>query len=125
MYGALLGMALGLWIAARLTKQNAAPLFDLAAPSWMLFVGFARLGEGYTAIGTGRPVLTDALRNTVLTVQDEYGDYLRTYALEAVVAFALCIALLIWMHKPRRAGYTALIAALWYGVTQTLMEAAQ
>ena len=122
MYGALLGMALGLWMAARLTKQNAAPLFDLAAPSWMLFVGFARLGEGYTAIGTGRPVLTDALRNTVLTVQDEYGDYLRTYALEAVVAFALCIALLIWMRKPRRVGYTALIAALWYGVTQTLME---
>lgn len=122
MYGALAGAGLAMWLSARMAGISARSLLDLAAPSLMLFIGFARIGEGYTAIGTGRPVVSDIIRNTILTVPDAYGDYLRTYALEAVVAFVLC-GVMLWLSKrPRRKGEIFLLTSLLYGVTQTLME---
>ncbi|NLB37763.1 MAG: hypothetical protein GX810_00750 [Clostridiales bacterium] len=122
MYGALLGACVGIWLSSRVAGVKARHMLDLAAPSLLLFVGFARIGEGYTSIGTGKPVLSGALRGTVLTVADEYGDYLRTYALEAVVAFVLFVVVLWLCRKPRRTGDLFLLTALLYGVTQTLME---
>lgn len=122
MYGALTGACLGLWLSARLTRQSPAALYDAAAPALFLFIAFARAGEGFTAIGTGRPLLSDVLRGTLLTVRDAYGDYLRTYVLEAAIALVLCCVALRLAHSRRRPGDAALWSALLYGVTQTLME---
>lgn len=122
MYGALAGAVGGMWLAARLTKGDTCHLLDMATPSLLLFVGFARIGEGYTAIGTGRPVVSDTIRGTILTVPDAYGDYLRTYALEAVVAFVLFVVAIKLSNGKRRKGDAFLLSALLYGLTQTLME---
>ncbi len=122
MYGALIGAVLAAWLSAKLTEVPAAGLLDRLAPALAAFLGPARLGEGFTALGISRPLTTPLLANSFLAFRDEYDAYLRTYLLEAAVAAILLAILLRYLRTKPRPGNTFLLFGLLYGLTQTLME---
>ena len=53
LYGALIGVLLAAWLAARLTKQNAALLLDALAAPAALMIALCRLAEGLAGQGYG------------------------------------------------------------------------
>lgn len=122
MFGALLGAMLGGLLAARLTGVKASLWLDRLAPALFAFIAVARLGEGYTALGISRPLVTGVLDNTFLAMRDDYDAYLRTYLLESAGALILCLLALRSLRRHPEAGRTALFAGLAFGVTQTLFE---
>jgi len=122
MYGALLGAVVGAVLAARWSGLKALRWLDYAAPALLAFIALARLGEGATALGISRPLVTGVLDRTFLAFQDEYDAYLRTYLLEAILALVLLIILLLALKHRGRPGNVFLLACLLYGISQTLME---
>lgn len=122
MFGALTGAVLGAVLSAALSGVRCTEWLDIITPPAFLFVALARLGEQYTTLGISRPLVTGVLDNTFLAFTDTYNAYLRTYLLESMGAFILCIASIIYRKKNRRAGRTFLFGALLFGVSQTLFE---
>lgn len=123
MFGALLGAVLGVLIAAGIAGQPKAGWLDRLTPALFLFIALARLGEGYTALGISRPLITGVLDDTFLAYRDEYDAYLRTYYLEAAAALMLCLLTLRRLRQARlRPGDVALSGALCFGLSQTLFE---
>ena len=122
MFGALIGAALAACIAARLTRVPAARMLDVTSAALLAFLIPARLGEGYTALGVSRPLTTQWLANSFLARQDDYDAYLRTYVLEAMIAFILLVILLRFLRRKPRHGRAFALGCLLFGITQTLME---
>lgn len=122
MYGALLGAVVGAVLAARWSGLKALRWLDYAAPALLAFIALARLGEGATALGISRPLVTGVLDRTFLAFQDEYDAYLRTYLLESLGALVLCGLALRRLKRPHRQGGVFLFVVLCYGITQNLFE---
>ncbi|NLX83455.1 MAG: prolipoprotein diacylglyceryl transferase [Clostridiales bacterium] len=122
MFGALIGAVLSTLIAAKFAGVPRARMLDLLSPALLLFLVPARLGEGYTALGISRPLTTEWIANSFLARQDEFDAYLRTYLLEAVIAAALLIIILRYLHQHPRDGKPFKLFCLLYGISQTLME---
>ncbi len=122
MFGALAGALLGGLLAARVTKASLPHLLDRLVPALLLFVAVARLGEGATALGISRPLVTGLFDNTFLAMRDDYDAYLRTYLLESIGAAVLCILALLRLPRTTKAGGIALFGGLGFGVSQTLFE---
>lgn len=121
MYGALSGAVAGAWIAAKVSGKAPKAWLDMVAPALMLFVFFARLGEGYTALGTSRPLIGNGWTNSFLIIQDEYDSYFKVYLLEAAAALVLC-AVLLYLSRKKKAGEPFLTGCLLYGLSQTVFE---
>ncbi len=123
MMGALIGACLGAWAAATIQKEEPARVLDCMAPSLMLLVLGARLGERYIEdFGISRVLVGDFFPHTFLAVQGAYDSYLATYLLEAATAVVLCLVLVLDIKKQRRAGNTFLLALLLFGATQVIWE---
>ncbi len=122
MYGALIGAVLGAIAAARLAGVRASLWLDRLAPSLLLMIVFARLGEHFTSLGISRPLVTGVLDSTFLAMHTEYDAYLRTYLLESLGAMVLLAAVLRYQRNQTKPGQVFLFAALQFGVWQTLFE---
>jgi prolipoprotein diacylglyceryltransferase len=122
MFGALAGALVGGLVAARITRCSLPSLLDRLVPALLAFVAIARLGEGTTALGISRPLVTGLLDNTFLALQDDYDAYLRTYLLESMGAAVLCAVALLRLPRTTRPGGIALFGGLGFGITQTLFE---
>ncbi len=122
MSGALLGAVLAALLGARLMKVKPGKALDALAPALLLFLIFARAGEGFTALGISRPLRDELLKNTFLSRADDYDAYLNTFMLEAAAALILFVASLFIQKRETRSGHTALKMALLYAATQTLFE---
>lgn len=122
MYGALSGAVLGALAAARITGVKPSRVLDLLVPALAAFLIPARLGEGFTVLGISRPLTTPWIAGSFLARQEVYEAYLRTYLLEAILALALLIILLLALKRSGRSGNVFLLACLLYGISQTLME---
>lgn len=122
MYGALAGAVLAALLGARLAKTSKASMLDHLALAIPAFLVFARLGEGFTALGISRPLTTPFISASFLAFVDEYDAYLRTYLLEATIALVMLFTLLRFSQKNRRRGLVFAAFCLFYGISQTLME---
>lgn len=122
LFGALGGLMLAAWLAARWTHVSAGTLLDGAAFGAPLGVIIARLAEIGTDIGVGDPIVAEWLLPLGVT------DSLRhpVYLYEAVAAGAIFLVLLgrLAASKGRRAqeGDTALIFLTLYGCVQVVLE---
>lgn len=124
MTGALAGMALAAFLTARFLKADVLTLLDLLFPAAMLFVFFARLGEGFTELlGKSRSLSWEWLKSSFLVWTDGYDAYLNTWLLEALTAACLCLVTLfrILPHS-RKKGDTLLTGMLLLGCSQVLWE---
>ena len=123
MVGALLGAALAGLVTAHIQKVNKLSLLDALTPALLLFMVFARLGEGYTELlGRSRSLTHDFIANSFLAMNDGYDGYLKTYLLEAVTAAILCCAMLAYLKKTPREGHVLFTGMLLLGCTQVLWE---
>lgn len=122
MYGALLGATAGAALSARISKVQVAKWLDVLTPALFAFVALARLGEGATALGISRPLVTGVLDSTFLAFRDAYDAYLRTYLLESAAAATLFVMSLRRLPRVKRPGGLFLFGALCFGVTQNLFE---
>ena len=122
MFGALAGMLLGLYLAARAMKKSPLNLMDAFAPASLAFIFFARLGESQTSLGISRPLVTGLLKNSFLAYADTYDTYLKTWLVEAAVAAVLCLVLYMLWRKATREGLTFTLWMLLFGATQTILE---
>ncbi len=122
MYGAFAGFVLAALAGAGAIGVKRAGFLDTIVPALMSFVFFARLGEGYTALGISRPLVSEVMKNSFLAFRGEYDAYLRTYLLEAAAALVLGAALWRILAKAHRPGDVFLSWMLLYGAAQTLFE---
>lgn len=138
LYGAALGVALAAWLAAKITRQRAAAVWDgLAAPA-ALMIALCRLAEGLTGQGKGwyvadwfspdtpmslfHPADVSWAQRFPFAVTDMYGEWAwAVFVLEALVGLALFAAL--WRVSPGREGLKALLLTLLYATTQIWCEA--
>ncbi len=118
MLGALLGACAGCLLAARLLRADKKALLDALCPALLLFVCVARLGEYFTSLGVGAPLM-DA-PESFLIERGEYDAYLRVYIFEAFLALALFFASL--SRRKARAGERFLATVVWFCASQVLME---
>ncbi|MBO2517023.1 MAG: hypothetical protein CW338_07090 [Clostridiales bacterium] len=126
MFGALGGMVLGAWIAARLFRKNTGDVLDALAPCLVLFVLIARCGEWNSNLGISRELTEDRgnawLYGTVFACDQDGFYYLRTYLFEAVTALVIIIVLLTGTGKNRKSGNLFLRFMILYGATQVIWE---
>lgn len=124
MIGALAGTALAALLTTRLLKSDILTLMDILFPSAMLFIFFARLGEGFTELlGRSRTLNAAWLTNTPLVWSDGYDTYLNTWLLEAATAALLHVILCrVTLPKCSRKGDTLLTGMLLLGCTQVFWE---
>lgn len=121
MFGALFGAMLGGLIAARIAKAPLGEAMDRLWTALLLFVAVTRLGEGHTALGISRPLVTGVLDSTFLAYRGEYDAYLRTYLIESLGAFILCGLMLLSLRRRKPFG-SLLMGLLSFGLTQNLFE---
>lgn len=124
LFGALLGAALGAFLAAKCTRQMPLPLLDLLAPALLMFIAVERLGESVLELpfGVSRPLTGEVMQTSVLSVRGEYESYLCTYLLESFAAVVMVVALLVCRKNYKRDGSLTLLALLLFGATQTIFE---
>lgn len=123
MVGALAGAVLAALLTARIQKTGMLALLDLLTPALLLFMVFARLGEGYTELlGRSRTLTHEELATSFLAFNDGYDGYLKTYLLEAITAAILAGAMLAYLRAKPRAGHVLFTGMLLLGCTQVLWE---
>lgn len=121
MTGALLGFALGAFIAGRIMKVCPLKIMDVAVIGILFFMAAERLGEPYTELlGRSRSLISDAFKSSILAIGDEYDAYLRTYALEAVSYLIIAFVLFLFGKKERKNGDILLMGMLLLGSVETL-----
>lgn len=122
MSGALLGAVLAALLGAKIMKVKPGAALDALAPALLLFLMFARAGEGFTALGISRPLRDEVLKNTFLSRADDYDAYLNTFILESAAALILFFVSLALGKRETRPGHTALKTGLLFAASQVLFE---
>ena len=123
MMGALCGAALGGAAGARLLKMKPLRVLDQLTFACLLFIFWARLGESCIPdFGISRPLVGRFIQQLPIALEGEYDFYLATYALEALTALAIFLAL--WRDGIRHArpGDTLRMFLLLFGAAQVMME---
>ena len=120
MTGALLGVALGTWLAQKIIhdpRWSFAQAADTLAPAMALFIACERchewplLKQNYGLDVAGIPFFT---------VQGDYSPVIDLARISSLIALMILAALLL-VHVSRD-GDRALLFLLLYGVTQTMLE---
>ena len=121
LWGAVAGAALAAFLAAKSTRQPAAPLLDALAVSGALVIALARLAEYFSGEGIGPYVENEALQFFPLAVfrADYEIWYLAVFVLEALAALAI---FLILLRRQRPAGHSARLFLLLYSACQLTLE---
>ena len=123
MTGALAGAVLAGLLTARVQRAGRLEILDMLTPALLLFMVFARLGEGYTELlGRSRTLTHETLANSFLAFNNGYDGYLKTYVLEAVTAALLACFLLRYLYQGPRKGHVLFTGMLLLGCTQVLWE---
>lgn len=124
MTGAVIGFILAAFLAEKWTRLPHGSLMDALAVGGPLAIAAARILEGDTRLGMGRPVSYEWL--FFLGVEDGYGDLVHpVYRYEAVAALIVLVIMLIWLSKRLRSakpGDACLIVLALLGVFQVLLE---
>lgn len=120
MTGALGGAVLGTYIVCRAQREKTGAMLDALAPALLAFVLFARRAEfGGDELGISRPLRTQWLMGSFLTVDDEY---LMVYCLEAATALILLLVVILVLRRRYAGGGVMLGTMLLFGATQVIME---
>ena len=123
MSGLVGGVMLAGWMAARITKQKAEKLLDISACALPLFMALERAGEGCVPeFDYSRELSTEFLKGTFLTFSDEYGTYLATWKLAAIVMLILFPILMIDIIRSGKDGDTCLLFLMLFGGCSVLLE---
>lgn len=124
MTGAVLGFILAAFLAEKWTRLPHGALQDAGAVGIPLAVAAARLLEGGTRLGLGRPISYEWLM--FLGVDDGYGDIVHpVYRYEAAAALLVLVIMLVWLSKRRSSavrGDASLVMILLLGAFQVLLE---
>lgn len=124
MTGAVLGFILAAFLAEKWTRLPHGSLMDAIALGAPLALCAARLLEGGTRLGLGRPVSYEWLM--FLSVEDGYGDFVHpVYRYEAAAALIVLVIMLIWLSKRRydvKRGDACLVTLTLLGAFQVLLE---
>lgn len=124
MTGAVLGFILAAVLAEKWTRLPHGTLLDAGSMGLPLAIAAARLLEGGTRLGLGRPISYEWLM--FLGVDDGYGDLVHpVYRYEAAAALIVLVIMLIWLSKPRKSssrGDAHPIALALLGAFQVLLE---
>ena len=123
MMGLVGGVMLAACLAARITRQKAGLLLDIAACALPAFMALERLGEGCVEeFDYSRRLTSSFLNGTFLTFSDYDGFYLATWRLAAIVT-AVLLPLLIWdLTRSRKHGNTCLLFLLLFGSCSIILE---
>lgn len=122
LYGAVLGVALGIWMYAKATRRSAGQLTDVAVPGAALALCVIRLGEYFNGQGLGHYVEEEALQRFPFAVQNLYGDWQQpVFLFEALAALVICLVLL-GSRKAHRPGALGERFLLLLGATQIFLE---
>ena len=123
MFGLLAGAVLGAKAVEKAAGLPKNAALDAAALCFLAFAALERVGEyAIEDFGLSRPLVGDLLKNTFLSVQDEYAAYLATYRLEAAAAAVLYLVLMRDLSRSRKDGKTFILFLLLFGASQTLLE---
>ncbi len=122
MMGALIGSALGLFLAYKKMGTPALLGLDALSVAAPAFLFFERLGERFTSIGISRALTGENLQASLFVFEDTYGFYLKTFVLEALAAAALFIVLYIFFRHQRIKGSVFMRFLLLFGASQTVLE---
>lgn len=117
---AMSGVILSVWMAAgrEVKRTKNKTWYDRAAIALSLFIVAERLLETGVSVGYGHEVEFEGF----LTIADEYGALLNVSILEALIAFALVIALFAVCRRKKQCGNGLMLFFLLYGASQVLME---
>jgi len=123
MMGLVGGVMLAAFITARITRQKAGLLLDIASCALPAFMVLERLGEGSVEeFDYSRRLTTTFLNGTFLTFSDYDGSYLATWKLAAIV-MAVLLPILIWdLTRARKDGDTCLLFLLLFGASSIILE---
>lgn len=122
-YGGMLGAALALWIAARLSHLHLGRLADAAAPACALLIAFIRLSEGLRGGNYGDWLEEDSpFAWFPFAVYDPYYESWIGAVFMAGVLIALLIALLLWKTNSHFPGDRALLLMGLYASWQVVLE---
>ena len=124
MMGLVAGVLLAAWLTARITRQQAGLMWDMAACALPLFMALERAGEGCVPeFDYSRPLMTEFLNNSFLTYSEADGFHLMTWKLAAIVMLAL-FPILIWdmTRARRRDGDTCLLFLMLFGACSVILE---
>lgn len=124
MTGAVIGFILAGFLAEKWTRLPHGSLLDAGSVGLPLAIAIARLLEGGTRLGLGRPISYEWLM--FLGVNDGYGDIVHpVYRYEAIAALIVLVIMLIWLSKPRKSssrGDAHLVTLALLGAFQVLLE---
>lgn len=123
MIGLIAGVMIAAWISARMTGQNIGEMMDISSCSVTLFMVIERIGEeGIPDFDYSRALKTDWIKETFLSFSDEYGTYLATWRLAAIVMGILFIILATDLIKSKKHGDTCILFLLLYGASTVILE---
>lgn len=137
LYGALGGMVLAAWLAAKATGESAGRLLDAISAPGMLVIAVCRFAEGLIGVGYGRDMedwfdpwneyvffpLEDpeSLMRFPFGIQDYYGMYrFSIFLLEGLAAVVFLV--ILCRKKAGVPGGLFLLALLLYAGAQTTLE---
>lgn len=118
------GVMLAAWITAKITRQKAGQMLDIAACALPVFMVLERIGEECIPdFDYSRPLETALLKDTFLSFSDLYeAQYLATWRLAAIVMAALFVILMIDQIRSPRHGDTCLLFLLLFGAASVILE---
>ena len=118
------GVMLAAWITAKITRQKAGQMLDIAACALPAFMALERIGEGCIPdFDYSRPLETALLKDSFLSFSDLYDtQYLLTSRLAAIVMAALFVILLADQIRSSRHGDTCLMFLLCFGAASVILE---
>ena len=123
MIGLIAGVMIAAWISARMTGQNIGEMMDISSCAVTLFMVIERIGEeGIPDFDYSRALKTDWIKETFLSFSDEYGTYLATWRLAAIVMGILFIILATDLIKSKKHGDTCILFLLLYGASTVILE---
>ncbi len=123
MTGLIAGVMLAAWLTARITRQKAGLLLDIASCALLPLIVMERVGEGSVPeFDYSRRLTTTFLNDTFLTFSDYDGFYLATWKLAAIVTAILIPILICDLTRSRKDGDTCLLFLLLFGGCSVLLE---
>ena len=127
LYGAFIGLLLGLLIYSRLAHRLFARLADAVTPGAAVALAVGRLGEFFIAQGLGEYVEDEALAHFPLLIctyaDEDWSQWqIPVFFYEAVAALVILIVVLVMLRRGAPSGRMAETFVGLLGVTQIFLE---
>lgn len=124
MTGAILGFVIAGALTAKIQRISFGKLMDHVAILACGLIVIERLAEGFTILGIGREIKTQALRDSAFFAVLDGSDTIchAVYRYEAVAAGILLVVMLFLRKQRWRSGDTALACISLYGAAQIIFE---